>query len=154
MGPVYSCSQQELAVLKEYIEENLANGYIGINVASLGPFFDVDVPVEGDNIYGWPLFDRRQSLATVAGFYDVQSETNGTNYAWLNQLGGESVVSGLPHWSGLLIPGSTHHGALRTARVLLTAFFLVHLAGEDRFRPLLEADVKGAPIEDATELVA
>jgi dienelactone hydrolase len=58
------------------------------------------------------------------------------------------------HWSGLLIPGSSNHAALRVARVLLTAFFLVHLAGEDRFRPLLEADVKGAPIEDASELVA
>jgi len=58
------------------------------------------------------------------------------------------------HWSGLLIPGSSHHGALRIARALLTAFFLVHLAGENRFRPLLEADVKGAPIEDTSELVA
>jgi len=58
------------------------------------------------------------------------------------------------HWSGLLIPGSSHHGALRIARVLLTAFFLVHLAGENRFQPLLDADVKGAPIEDTTELVA
>jgi dienelactone hydrolase len=58
------------------------------------------------------------------------------------------------HWSGLVIPGSSSHGALRIARVLLTAFFLVHLAGQDRFRPLLEADVKGAPIEDASALVA
>jgi dienelactone hydrolase len=58
------------------------------------------------------------------------------------------------HWSGLLIPGSSSHGALRIAKVLLTAFFLVHLAGQDRFRPLLEADVKGAVIEDATEIVA
>jgi dienelactone hydrolase len=58
------------------------------------------------------------------------------------------------HWSGLLIPGSSNHGALRIARVLLTAFFLVHLAGQDRYRPLLEADVKGATIEDTTELVA
>ena len=82
---------------------NLANGYIGINVASVGPFFDLDVPVDGDNINGWPLFDRRQSFATVAGFYDVQPATNGTNYPWLNQLGGESVISGLPHWSGLSI---------------------------------------------------
>ncbi|MFL6122293.1 dienelactone hydrolase family protein [Actinophytocola sp.] len=58
------------------------------------------------------------------------------------------------HWSGLLIPGSSHHGALRIARVLLTAFFLVHLAGQERFRVLLDADVKGAPIEDTAELVA
>ena len=58
------------------------------------------------------------------------------------------------HWTGLLVPGSSSHGALRLSRALLTAFFLVHLTGEDRFRPLLEADVKGAPIEDTTELVA
>lgn len=58
------------------------------------------------------------------------------------------------HWSGLLIPGSSNHNALRVAKALLTAFFLVHLAGKDRYRPLLNADVKGAPIEDTTELVA
>jgi dienelactone hydrolase len=58
------------------------------------------------------------------------------------------------HWSGLLIPGSSNHGATRLARILLTAFFLVHLTGADRFLPLLEADVKGASIEDVTELVA
>lgn len=58
------------------------------------------------------------------------------------------------HWSGLLVPGSSNHGALRISRVLLTAFFLVHLAGQDRYRPLIEADVKGAAIEDTSELVA
>lgn len=58
------------------------------------------------------------------------------------------------HWSGLLIPGSSNHGALRVARALLTAFFLVHLAGQGRFQPLLDADVKGALIEDASAMVA
>jgi dienelactone hydrolase len=58
------------------------------------------------------------------------------------------------HWSGLVIPGSSDHGAVRIAKVLLTAFFLVHLAGQDRFRPLLESDLKGAPITDTTEMVA
>ena len=82
---------------------NLANGYIGINLASIGPFFEVDETVADDNVNGWPLFDRRQSFSTVAGFFDVQPTTNGTNYEWLNQLGGESVISGLPHWSGLSV---------------------------------------------------
>ncbi|TDV47185.1 dienelactone hydrolase family protein [Actinophytocola oryzae] len=58
------------------------------------------------------------------------------------------------HWSSLLIPGSVNSGAQRVARILMTAFFLVHIAGEDRFRPLLEADVKGAAIADTSELVA
>lgn len=57
------------------------------------------------------------------------------------------------HWSNLLIPGKSDHGTQRIARVLLTAFFLTHLAGETRFRPLLESDVKGAAIEhDEDEL--
>ncbi|GIZ45924.1 hypothetical protein CKM354_000907000 [Cercospora kikuchii] len=80
---------------------SLANGYLGINLAALGPFFDVDEPVNGDNIQGWPLFDRRQTFATIAGFWDSQPTTNGTNFEWLNQYGGESVISGVPHWAGL-----------------------------------------------------
>lgn len=79
----------------------LANGYLGINLAAAGPFFEVDTPVNGDNINGWPLFGRRQTFATVAGFWDSQPTTNGTNFEWLNQYGGESVISGVPHWSGL-----------------------------------------------------
>ena len=80
---------------------SLANGYLGINVAAAGPFFEADTPVNGDNINGWPLFDQRQTFATIAGFWDEQPTTNGTNFEWLNQYGGESVISGVPHWSGL-----------------------------------------------------
>lgn len=82
---------------------SLANGYMGINVATTGPFFEVDTPVDGDDINGWPLFQRRQTFATIAGFYDSQPTTNGTNFPWLEQYGGESVISGVPHWSGLLV---------------------------------------------------
>lgn len=74
---------------------------MGINVASLGPFFEADEPVNGDNVNGWPLFQRRQTFATIAGFWDQQPTTNMTNFEWLNQYGGESVISGIPHWSGL-----------------------------------------------------
>jgi trehalose/maltose hydrolase-like predicted phosphorylase len=81
----------------------LANGYLGINVAALGPFFETDTQVDGDNINGWPLFDRRQTFSTIGGFWDFQPTTNGTNYEWLNQYGGESVISGVPHWSGLVV---------------------------------------------------
>jgi len=80
---------------------SLANGYLGINLAAIGPFFEVDTPQDDDNINGWPLFDRRQTFATIAGFYDSQPTTNGTNFEWLNQYGGESVISGVPHWAGL-----------------------------------------------------
>lgn len=82
---------------------NLANGYIGINVAALGPFFEVDQPVNVDLLQGWPLFDRRQTFATVSGFFNVQERTEGTNFEWLDQYGSESVISGIPHWSNLII---------------------------------------------------
>ena len=82
---------------------SIANGYLGINVAAAGPFFEVDVPVAGDNINGWPLFSERQTFATIAGFFDEQPTTNGTNFEWLNQYGGESVITGVPHWGGLIV---------------------------------------------------
>jgi trehalose/maltose hydrolase-like predicted phosphorylase len=80
---------------------SLANGYLGINLAAVGPFFEVEQPVNGDVIGGWPLFDRRQTFSTIAGFWDSQPETNMTNFEWLYQYGGESVISGVPHWAGL-----------------------------------------------------
>ncbi|KAK4972550.1 alpha,alpha-trehalase ath1 [Elasticomyces elasticus] len=87
---------------------SLANGYLGINLAAVGPFFEVDSPVNEDQINGWPLFDRRQTFATIAGFYDEQATTNGTNFEWLNQYGGESVISGVPHWAGLHVEVDGH----------------------------------------------
>jgi trehalose/maltose hydrolase-like predicted phosphorylase len=82
---------------------SVANGYLGINVASVGPFFEVDTEEDGDVISGWPLFSRRQSFATVAGFWDAQPQMNGTNFPWLSQYGSDTAISGIPHWSGLVL---------------------------------------------------
>ncbi|KAL8707680.1 MAG: hypothetical protein Q9220_007342 [cf. Caloplaca sp. 1 TL-2023] len=83
--------------------QSIANGYFGISVSNLGPFFEQDQQVDGDNINGWPLFQERISFATVGGFFNQQPTTNGTNFEWLNQYGGESVISGVPHWAGIVI---------------------------------------------------
>ena len=80
---------------------SLANGYLGINVAAAGPFFERDIPVDGDDIEGWPLFNNRQTFATIAGFYDYQPTTNGSNFPWLDQYGGESVISGMVHFAAI-----------------------------------------------------
>lgn len=83
--------------------QSIANGYIGLSVSNLGPFFEQDEQVDGDNINGWPLFQERISFGTVGGFFNQQPTTNGTNFEWLNQYGGESVIAGLPHWSGIVV---------------------------------------------------
>ncbi|KAF1920891.1 glycosyl hydrolase family 65 central catalytic domain-containing protein [Ampelomyces quisqualis] len=85
---------------------SLANGYFGISLASLGPFFEIDSQDErGSGVSGWPLFTRRQAFSTVAGLYNSQARKagQGTNYPWLEQYGWDSVVVGIPHWSSLLV---------------------------------------------------
>lgn len=83
---------------------SVANGYLGINVASVGPFFELDQTEDGgDIISGWPLYSRRQSFATIAGFWDSQAHTASDNFDWLAQYGSDSVISGVPHWSGLIL---------------------------------------------------
>ncbi|KAF2473316.1 uncharacterized protein BDR25DRAFT_387467 [Lindgomyces ingoldianus] len=93
---------------------SLSNGYLGINLAATGPFFEVDTPVNDDGINGWPLFNRRQTFATIAGFYNEQPRTNGSNYPWLYQFGGESTIAGIPHWAGLVVEAN---GAILNASV-------------------------------------
>ena len=82
---------------------SVANGYIGINVASAGPFFELDTPVDGDVINGWPLFSRRQTFCGLAGFWDYQPQVNQSNFPWLYQYGGETPIAGIPHWGGLIL---------------------------------------------------
>lgn len=82
---------------------SIANGYIGINVAGVGPFFETEKAVNGDVIGGWPLFSQRLTFAGVAGFWDQQGRVEGSNFDWLYQYGGESFISGLPHWAGLIL---------------------------------------------------
>lgn len=56
------------------------------------------------------------------------------------------------HWSGLLLSGKAEHKTQRLAKALLTAFFLVHLAGKDEYLPLIEESVKGAEVEELAEI--
>ncbi|WP_216210416.1 dienelactone hydrolase family protein [Amycolatopsis aidingensis] len=50
------------------------------------------------------------------------------------------------HWSRLFLHGKPHRPTQRLVRALFTAFFLTHLTSTDDYRPLLEADLKQAPI--------
>ncbi|RZS37116.1 dienelactone hydrolase [Herbihabitans rhizosphaerae] len=58
------------------------------------------------------------------------------------------------HWSDLLVSGKPDHGVRRITKALLTAFFLRHLTGEERYDVLLDADVKRAVIMGEPELTS
>lgn len=51
------------------------------------------------------------------------------------------------HWSQRLLHGKPQRRTQNLVRALFTAFLLTHLTGTDKYRPLLETDVKRAAIE-------
>ncbi|HEY0454578.1 dienelactone hydrolase family protein [Actinophytocola sp.] len=107
---------------------------------------------------------RMPSLHLAAG-QDIVAPAVGHAGLIASNWGGEAQLRLVPkashlgftegrHWSNLVLPGKSEHATQRVARILATAFFLVHLAGENRFRPLLDEDIKGAIIEhEEDELV-
>ncbi|PWN46080.1 hypothetical protein IE81DRAFT_363505 [Ceraceosorus guamensis] len=81
----------------------VSNGYIGARLPASGFGFHSIEPSASDvqnGGQGWPLFGPRVTANMVAGFYDVQASTIGTNFP---QTGGESVISLLPTWTGLYL---------------------------------------------------
>lgn len=79
----------------------VSNGYIGARLPAAGVGFQSFAP-EPNNPealgQGWPIFGPRVTASMVAGFYDVQNSTLGTNFP---QNGGEQVISLLPSWPQL-----------------------------------------------------
>jgi dienelactone hydrolase len=58
------------------------------------------------------------------------------------------------HWTQLVLHGKPHRPTQRLVYALFTAFFLAELAGESKYRPLLDADVKHARIDLQREAAA
>ena len=86
---------------------NLANGYLGLGLAAAGPFYEADKNLTDPNggplpTNGWPLDSPRQTFCSIAGFWDSQPNTTRTNFPELLKKGGESVISGIPHWGAIL----------------------------------------------------
>lgn len=64
-------------------EPYVANGYIGARLPVEGVGLRVHPAINyaaENGTQGWPLFTLRQTASIVAGFYDHQSETKGTNF--------------------------------------------------------------------------
>ncbi|EGW35233.1 uncharacterized protein SPAPADRAFT_132877 [Spathaspora passalidarum NRRL Y-27907] len=85
----------------------VANGYIGSRIPNLGHGFTYDqlsdAPDANDDdlLNGWPLFNQRYAGAFIAGFFDIQKNTSGTNFPELLDNGYESVIAAVPQWTTL-----------------------------------------------------
>ncbi|GME45719.1 glycosyl hydrolase family 65 central catalytic domain-containing protein, partial [Neofusicoccum parvum] len=80
-----------------------SNGYIGLGQASLGPFYEASA---NNDTEGWMLFSPRQTFATVVGFWDAEPS-------------GDSVISGIPHFTDLLVEacGSVLNGSVDVSQI-------------------------------------
>lgn len=82
----------------------VANGYFGSKIPNLGFGFSYDQNENSSSSQldaGWPLFNKRYAGAYIAGFYDAQENTTGTNFPELLKNGYESVISSIPQWTEL-----------------------------------------------------
>ena len=82
----------------------VSNGYLGARLPAVGVGYQEFLPLSDDpeqNGQGWPIFGPRRTATMVAGFYNVQNSTLGTNFPQTE--GGEQVVSLLPSWPSLYL---------------------------------------------------
>ncbi|KAG7662364.1 ATH1 [[Candida] subhashii] len=100
----------EFAYFNQYQRQPyVANGYIGSRIPNVGQGFAYDSlsnspgANEDDLLNGWPLFDKRYAGAFIAGFYDIQVNTTGTNFPELLENGYESVIAAVPQWTTLML---------------------------------------------------
>ncbi|BGP14872.1 hypothetical protein JCM10213_003772 [Rhodosporidiobolus nylandii] len=86
------------------VQPYVANGYIGQRIPAEGFGYKEFTPINQtahDGTQGWPLFTPRQASSMVAGFYDHQDSTEGTNFPEVP--GGQEPISTLPTWSSLYL---------------------------------------------------
>ncbi|GAA6008844.1 hypothetical protein JCM11491_003805 [Sporobolomyces phaffii] len=104
-SPDWTLSTTELNRTAWQRQPYVSNGYLSQRIPAEGFGYRVVEPIliDGDTSQGtngWPLFDPRFTAAMVAGFYDQQANTTGTNFP---QTGGEQPISTLPTWSSLYL---------------------------------------------------
>jgi len=65
------------------VQPYVSNGYIGQRLSAYGFGYQEIAAINTsamDGTNGWPLFDSRFTTAMIAGFYDQQDTTTGTNF--------------------------------------------------------------------------
>ncbi|KAH7175308.1 glycoside hydrolase family 65 protein [Dactylonectria macrodidyma] len=83
----------------------VANGYFGQRLPAEGAGYWIyrDDSTGGYIANSWPLDQPRATFGTVSGFWDVQQNITHTILPDNLKRGGESVISGIPDWTGLTV---------------------------------------------------
>lgn len=122
----WTLSTNELIQGQYQSRMGLANGYFGCALAAAGPFFESEKNLTDPNglipTNGWPLDNPRKTFCTIAFFWDSQRNTTRTNFPWLLQYGGESVISGLPHWGSIIFDFEGAHLDAEVANTTIVNF--------------------------------
>jgi dienelactone hydrolase len=95
----------------------------------------------------------------IAAGRDLVAPPAGNAELIAKSWGGQALLRTLPkashlgftegrHWSTLLVSGKAERATQRLAKAMLTAFFLVNLAGKREYEALLTGEVKGVTVED------
>lgn len=77
----------------------VANGYIGARLPAEGVGLKVFPAIDYEafnGTQGWPLFSYRQTASIVAGFYDQQGDTRGTNFVSISHSPHKNVICHSP----------------------------------------------------------
>ncbi|KAL7898809.1 glycoside hydrolase family 65 protein [Trichoderma sp. SZMC 28014] len=83
----------------------VANGYFGqrLPAEGVGYWTYRDDSTGGYVLNSWPLDQPRATFGTISGFWDVQQNITHTLVPDNLKRGGESVISGIPDWTGLTV---------------------------------------------------
>lgn len=82
-APSYTLTSTDFNRTAFEVQPYVSNGYIGQRIPAEGFGYREITPINAtaeDGTSGWPLFDPRFTAAMVAGFYDQQANTTGTNF--------------------------------------------------------------------------
>ncbi|VUC29886.1 unnamed protein product [Clonostachys rosea] len=86
----------------------VSNGYFGQALPAEGVGYWVFQNEDGTPaLNGWPLDQDRATFGTISGFWNLQERVTHP-ILWENvERGGESVIAGIPDWTGLTVSTST-----------------------------------------------
>ncbi|KAI5460919.1 Six-hairpin glycosidase-like protein [Mariannaea sp. PMI_226] len=100
----------------------VANGYFGQRLPAEGVGYWVykDESTQEDLLNSWPLDQPRATFGTISGFWNVQQKMPYALVPDNLKRGGESVISGIPDWTGLTVTtpdGQTYQPGVRPSTV-------------------------------------